>query len=337
MRVSPVKLRILATLAYHDVLAMPLTAWEVYRWQIAANLPRADRAREQQPLVGQEVVSLAGVMQELEHLRADGSIGEMNGYYFLEGRETLYAERIERMKAAEAKWHKAQWAISCLRAAPFIRGAALAGSMGRGMAVSLSDIDLFIITEKNRIWTGRFFLTMLALLNWRLRPGRYTRLLYPFARKGPKGSYADKLCLNHYVSLTGMAMRNKNLYTAMTRTQILPLWGEQYFAEFYARNAWIFSYVPNALAATTSCKTITHGRLFAAAQRIGEAILAGFVGDIVERMMRAGQLWLIAKNPLTKKPGKVEVSDAELAFHPSLRDEEVLDNFKGKMVKWLEA
>ena len=105
-------------------------------------------------------------VQNLEQLKQQKIIEEKNGYYFLKGRGHLYEERIEKMKIADEKWHKVRWLLSATRAVPFIRGIALSGSMGRGAAAATSDIDIFVITEKNRIWTGRFFLTLFTLLSW---------------------------------------------------------------------------------------------------------------------------------------------------------------------------
>src|SRR3989338_4541626 len=140
------------------------------------------------------------------------------------------------MKIAEEKWHKVHWLLSNMRMVPFIRAIALSGSMGRGAAATTSDIDLFVITKKNRIWTGRFFLTLFTLLSWRLRPGWYTRLFFPFVRHGAARSVANKICLHHYVADSAQ-LTHRNLYTAVLHASLMPLWGSAYFERFFKENS----------------------------------------------------------------------------------------------------
>ena len=307
---------VIATLVFHDILNYPMTAWEVFQFQIAEDKPAA---------------SFGDVLTMLEKLREIGEIEEKNGFYFLRARSALVEERIERTKIAEEKWHRTRKTLSLLRMTPFIRGAALAGSIARQHTGPLSDIDFLAITQAGRIWTGRFFLTLFALLTGRLRPGWYTRRFFPLARRGKKGSFSNKLCLSHYLATTNPVSQNQNLYTALMHAQITPLWGMENFEEFFSVNEWIHKYLPNFEPCVLQRKTFARSRTLSLLQGFFELPFTGPWGDLLERVLRSAQMFLIRHNPLTASPGKVAVRDTELAFHPNLRDEEVLDNFAKKM------
>src|SRR5436190_1709735 len=100
MQPAETKKSILATLAYHDLLNHPLTAWEIFRYRILTEELRGSQEIER--------LGYGVILEQLTLLTKEERIDEYNGYYFLHGRETLYEERIERMKYAEEKWQSAK-------------------------------------------------------------------------------------------------------------------------------------------------------------------------------------------------------------------------------------
>ena len=114
-----------------------------------------------------------------------------------------------------------------LRFLPFVRGVAICNTVAMRVAESESDIDLFIILQKNRLWMGRLFVTVfLHMLGVR--------------RHGEKIS--GRLCLSFFVTSESLEMKNIALqdgedpYLALWTATIYPLFGRDVFEQFYTRN-----------------------------------------------------------------------------------------------------
>ena len=315
----------LAAIVFHDTLNHPLTAWEVFRFGLRSE----GTANSGQPI---QIRKYADALDRLEQLKEQGIIEEKNGFYFLAGRIALYASRMQRTNIADQKWRNVRGLLSAMRMAPFIRAIALSGSMGRGAAGHESDIDIFVITEKNRIWTGRFFLTLFTLFSWRLRPGWYTRLFFPFVRHGAGRSVANKICLHHYAA-DGAQLAHRNAYTASLHASLMPLWGREAFTRFLNANGWIYGYLPHAVFSEKNRRMVAPSHVLRKLQRAGEFFLRGFFGNFFENAIGLLQKLLIAHNPLTKLPGNVVIEGGELAFHPTTRDKDILDRFAIKMLE----
>jgi len=318
---APLRELILATLVYHDILNYPMTAWEIFRLQLQ---PEAQSVKC-------KVQSYGEVLAEMETLKRDNVVGERNGFYMLKGREGLYEDRILQTKIAEEKWHRVRGAISLLRHVPFVRALALAGSIAMGAAKRGSDIDLFVIAEKNHIWTARFFLTVFAMLSGKLRSGRITKLFFPFVRGVREGASVDKLCVNHYVATDALLLKNQSLFTASEYARLVPLWGAEVFEKFFKANEWIQGYFPNLVIAAENRKAEQFSR--SSIQRFFEPPFFRICGVMAEKLLRALQLAFIRKNPLTELGGRIVADDHELAFHPETPEPKILDKFGKKMVE----
>ncbi|MDO8557593.1 MAG: nucleotidyltransferase domain-containing protein [bacterium] len=300
---------ILATLTYHDILNCPLTAWEVFRLQIA----------DERHFV---INDYAATLEELERLKTEGSIGEKNGFYFLKGRESLYEERIERTKTAEEKWHEVLWVLKLFPSAPFVRSAFLSGSVATGNATKGSDVDVMVVAEKGRIWTARLFLSLLVLSCGKLRATRLSK------------KTSGKICLNHYVTTISLGLKARGLYNAATYVRIIPIFNPEMLKKFYDANRWIFRFFPNASAEKLHQKTFPENPFFLRLRWLVEAPLRGRFGDLVERGLSYVQKIFIQKNPLTQsRIGRIVAEDEELAFHPDSPEREILDKFTGKMLQ----
>ena len=79
------------------------------------------------------------------------------------GRSALIERKLDRARAIAQQ----------LAAIPFIRFLALGNSVAMGTATELSDLDFFVVTAPNRLWTARFFLLLVAKFKGLTkRPGR---------------------------------------------------------------------------------------------------------------------------------------------------------------------
>ena len=57
-------------------------------------------------------------------------------------------------------------------------------------------------------------------------------------------------CMNYFVDEMGMEIQEKNIFTAMEITTLLPMQGTNHFKNFIAANTWIYNYFPAHIIST---------------------------------------------------------------------------------------
>lgn len=302
---------LLATLAYHDLMELPLTAVASWRYLMA---PRGS---------GQEVggrrsaPTLRDVEAALGALVATGRIETRNGFYFLPGRGRLFETWIERHARSQEKWKRLRRIVFWLQWIPFLRGVAGTGSLAFDTARASSDLDALVIAAPGRVWTVRFFLTVLLDL-FRLR-------------RRPRGPTRDRVCLNHYLSEDALAFPYRSLYTALEYARLVPLLGQDVCRAFRAANrSWMEEHLVRVFPDTLPhLKTVRTSRALRVAQRAGEGVLGGRVGDLLERLLARAQRARIAQG--AGAPGRVVATDARAEFHPHSREAPLLRAFNARM------
>ena len=86
-----------------------------------------------------------------------------DGFVVLKGYESLFSERISREKLSKNYRGTAEAFIRELRRrSPYMKLMAVCGSVAYGSAGCSDDIDLFILTEENRMWLTFFKALLLA-------------------------------------------------------------------------------------------------------------------------------------------------------------------------------
>jgi hypothetical protein len=97
------------------------------------------------------------------------------------------------------------------------------------MAGKTSDIDLFIVVEKGRIWTARFWCTLICAL---------------FGLRAKKGKTKEKICLSFFVDEQYTEFRTikkpRDIYFAFWLATMEPLVGEEYCKKIWNKNKqWV--------------------------------------------------------------------------------------------------
>lgn len=82
-----------------------------------------------------------------------------NDYFFLKGRRKIIPIRLEREKNAKKLWKKTYFYLNFLRFLPFLKMVAVCNTLAFNNPAEKSDIDLFIVTAKNRLWISRILVT----------------------------------------------------------------------------------------------------------------------------------------------------------------------------------
>ncbi len=283
---------ILRTLIYADIFDYPLKAWEIHKW-----------------LIGRNKCELPDVEEGLRKLVKRGKVIGKNGYYVLSGRNRLFRRREERMVASKQYLQEARWVCRIFKLIPWIRLVGISGNVAMENGGDEDDIDLFVITQKNRLWLTRLMmLFILSLLEKRRKKG-----------DDPKKA-AGKFCLNLLIEEDQLEQARKDLYTAHEVLQMMPLWEKNnIYGNFLEANEWVFRFLPNWASG------MSQERIEEKGNKNGWKMF-----DVTEVMVRFLQLRYMGV------PQKDErVSNVAAYFHPEDNQPRVLKEFEKQCKKYL--
>ena len=215
---TTVKDSILATLAYFDLFSYPLTAAEIY-------------------LFLGEKSNQAEVNEGLHTLMREGSVFSFNKFYTLQNDYSFIVRRHNGNIRAVEMIKIAGRISNLLIKFPYVRGIAISGSLSKNFADEDSDIDLFIITAKNRLWVARTLMHVLKKFSY-------------------LANRQDYFCMNYYIDEEALQITEHNIYTAIEVVTLMPLQGDSAFEHFYAGNQWTQKYLPNKLLRVSSASPV---------------------------------------------------------------------------------
>jgi hypothetical protein len=301
------KNRIISTLRFFDLQDYPLTLLELHKFLIA-DLPELlkhlDALGEMNlENIGKNLEQPVAIDRILTCLDAEcqNEVENHLGFYCFAGRKAIVSLRLENYFYGiqrERLIRRYGWALKHL---PFLRGAAIAGSQALGQQKSSSDIDLFIITDPKYLWLARTIVTAYFQIIGKRRHGK---------------KVANRFCLNHYLAGPKNLHQHRDLYNAMEYLRFRPLFGGNYFSEFYSQNLkWLNGYFPNfnnALGQQSDILPI---------QKILEKLLNNNFGYRLNVFLGGFQLRRIRRGEF------VEANTTELAFHSVERKRALLSRF----------
>ncbi|MDB5149025.1 MAG: hypothetical protein JWQ57_3045 [Mucilaginibacter sp.] len=240
---SEVKENILETLAYFDLFNYPLTRGEVYIFlKNKYHYEDFDGA--------------------LNCLLNEGKIYLFDRFYTLKNDHYLVVRRNDGNKKAGELIKIAGKIGNILVRFPYVRGIAISGSLSKNFADENSDIDLFIITAKNRLWIAR-------------------TLMHCFKKLTFLVNKEHLFCMNYYIDEQQLEIVEKSIYTAIEIGTLIPLQGDITFEKFYAANAWTSSFLPNKNMRISSAKPIKNTYL----KKLGEWLLNNTAGDAIDSLL----------------------------------------------------
>ena len=215
---TDIKENILATLAYFDLFNYPLTRTEVYLFL---------KKKHAHELFDSSLKSLAD----------DGIIYQFERFYSLQNNPDLISGRNEGNKKAQELIRIAKTVGNILIRFPYVRGIAISGSLSKNFADEYSDIDLFVITAKNRLWIARTIMHCFKKLTFLVNKERY-------------------FCMNYYVDEQQLEICEKNIYTAIEIATLIPLQGDIMFENFFSANLWTREFLPNKYMRVATAKPV---------------------------------------------------------------------------------
>lgn len=207
---------ILTALAYFSLMDYPLTLLEIQTFL-------------------EQKADLLAISQALRGAALSALIGEQFGFYFFKDQPEILRQRQRRYVLAQKKIQRALRVVKLLSFFPWVRAVALYSSLSFFNSGPESDIDLFIIGQKDRLWSARFFLnSFLKIFHLRPRPGKSR----------------NQVCLSFLVAedqldLAGVNNAQELVYLYGTARFVFLYQEKDLAQKFFAANSWLTSALPN--------------------------------------------------------------------------------------------
>jgi len=210
---NPCTLAVIKTLSYSGVFGFPLSFY-----QISNNL------------ISLEKFSDKKIKKELEKLIEKRVVKKAKGKYFLTALK--HHDRDKRLKITNEIIKKNKPYIEIISKVPWLKMVAITGSVANQNTEKGSDIDLFFVTEKNRLWISRALVFLILKILGKL----------------PEDKSKREICPNIFLdeSKMGWAKKKRNLYVAQNIISLMPfLWRDDTYFKFMQANKWIEKYYVN--------------------------------------------------------------------------------------------
>jgi len=290
-----VKRDILAILSYFDIFDYPVTQLEIA--QFARN-----------------TYSLEEIGSGLHGLTSQQWIYKFGEFYTLQNNHDLVTRRKKGNAKARQMLDTAEKVAALLSSFPFVKGIAVSGSLSKNFADEDSDIDFFIITEKNRLWLARTALMM------------FRRLAVAFKKQ-------HWLCLNYFIDEEMLEIEEKNIFTAIEIATLLPFRGIETFNDFFKANQWNKNFLPNHALRVSYVEQARNPFL----KRFLEFLFRNQFGALVDFLLMK---WTAARFARRVKRGKVNAKgylyDLKISRHfakhnPDLFQRKIIETYERKI------
>ena len=287
---------ILLTIKYFDMFDYPLKSEEVWQWLFNQQINKSNN---------QNIKNIKEEFnRELEKFVKNKLIQEKNGYYFLPGRSDIINLRQARERSSLKKIKKAQRVVRLLGFIPGVKMIAICSNLGYLNAEKEADIDLFIVAQKGKIWSVRFWCVLLMMF---------------FGQRPSKRKQEDKICLSYFVDednldLGATKVGEIDVHLVYLLAQYLPIYNEDSVWQTYIKeNSWIKRYLPNFEYGQAVERFIIKSRWVWLKELINRTAF-----DFEEKLYKKIQLKLMApelKKMMNKGDNKVIINDKMLKLH----------------------
>ncbi|MFH0987666.1 MAG: hypothetical protein V1841_02115 [Patescibacteria group bacterium] len=250
-----------------------------------------------------------------ESLNSIPNLEKKGDFCFLKGRENLVEERTKREAVSRENFLKIKRIAEKINFLPFIKGVFVSGSLSIYNSDEKSDIDLLIVSKSGRIFTVRFFLTLLLSL---------------MGVRKTRDNRAGRVCLNHFLAEDNLKMSYPSLYNAYSYLHLLPILNrDNVFEKFREKNEWMKRYLQFADMTFSPPFKIEEKSKTA---MFLEKIFSGALGDWLEKRLKLVQVRRKERNyPLGVKKGRVILDDKLIELHPDSPEKKILESYQQKI------
>ncbi len=289
---------ILQTIAFFDLFDFPLTAEEIREY-----LYKYDKAVH--------IKEIKGILDEMEEVE------KIHDYYVLKNRGKLVDVRKARKFIAEKFWNRTRQYGQYVAKVPFVRMVAVCNNLSYDNPTELSDIDLFIVIEKGRMWLARFFITL---------------ILHFHGVRRHDSKIAGRFCLSFFVTPEKMNMeplllKTEDPYMAYWTRLMMPVYGKKTYQQFMEDNKWLSEKYGLKFPDINEKKFSFHGK--SRSKRFWEWVFKGWFGNLIEGFLKKTfKKRTLKKTQKLGPEASVVVTDDMLKFHNRDRREEYREEWE---------
>ncbi len=182
-------------------------------------------------LLSDRTVDYSTYKRRLRALQQNRKINQHRGRYFLTGTKPLSWH--SRAEISLDHISSVEETIRALSKIKWIKLLAITGSVAAHNASKDDDIDIFIITERHRLWITRLFVVL---------------MLKALDMYRTEKNSVGKICPNIFIDDSAMEWPKdkQNVYVAHEILMMHPIVNrdDTYF-KFIKKNEWVFKYMPN--------------------------------------------------------------------------------------------
>jgi|694.fasta_scaffold12109_5 hypothetical protein len=291
---------LLYTLAYANSQKRLLTLEEIYRYQIGSNYSISE--------LGFEITKIPQIRTE-------------NGLYGLNiNFDELLNLRQEKGRESIRRYRRIIKYARLLISIPYIKGIFLAGSssFSTGNAKKSSDIDIFIVTDPNRMWFARFWLTIITQVLGIRRSGELEE---------------NRFCLNHYITSNNLERLDRTLYAAQLYSDYVAIGSDSrvLLQKFWQANPWRQDYLKYAISREYPVLSQLQPYLIKSWTEKFFNHFSVYFWNYIAKLIQSQK---IKSNTIqSNSHNRIRIDDRELEFHPEpnsikseIRMQEVLKN-----------
>lgn len=202
-----IQLEILNVLKYFEIFKFPLTINEIHKFI----------------RVKVEFIMLE---KQLGILVYKQTIFQIKDCYLLKNMPHWIERKRIGLAFAQKRMKRAKLIGGFIYLFPFVRMVAISGSLSKGYADKKTDIDFFIMTSENQLWTAR-------------------SLLHTFKKLTFLFNIHHSFCMNYFIAEEHLVLQEQNYFTAIELATLIPLNGEKNWRTLISQNPWLFSFLPN--------------------------------------------------------------------------------------------
>ena len=234
------------------------------------------------------------------------AVGHRDGFFFPRGRADLLDERRRREARSRAFLRRHHRLLSLVCLLPYVRMAALSGSIAHLNLDGDGDLDLFIVTRGRRVWSVTVAVVVLAKLMRRRRV----------------------VCANYVVSDSHLALEQQDLFSASQIVHLKPLVGRDVFRAFVSANPFVARFYPNFHEAGSPALPFRRTRIFDGVKRAVERVCAR-PWDGIEAICRAAYgAYLRRQAASWQSPEQVRLEPDCLKLHTRSHRQSVMERFE---------
>ena len=225
MKLTSEQQTILRTVAYADVFDYPLTMDEIYRRQIFSP--------------DHKTLSLHQIQKVIKTIP---DLTLQQGLVFFTKNKQAVELRNQRQQWSDQKWKEVKRIKKLLARMPFVIAVYITGALAmNNIANANDDIDILVITQKDRIWLTRLITVPIAIL---LRKYRFH-----------DSRQQTGWCFNLWLDENSLVLpiNRRSLYSAYEVMQAKPIIGHDNI--LLKTNPWIKEFLPMVKASREQLKT----------------------------------------------------------------------------------